>query len=58
MPMLIRRFLKDEGGATAVEYGVILAVLFIAVIGAFTLFAGNSTSGFNGAMATITAAFD
>ncbi len=55
MTRLIRRFLDDERGATAIEYGIIGALIFLAVVGSITLFAGNSTSGFNGAMVTIAA---
>jgi pilus assembly protein Flp/PilA len=33
---MFRRFLRDEGGATAIEYGLIVAVLSLAVIGAFS----------------------
>ncbi len=29
---MIRRFLKDESGATAIEYGLIVAVLSLAVV--------------------------
>ena len=29
----IMRFLKDESGATAIEYGLIVAVLSLAVVG-------------------------
>jgi pilus assembly protein Flp/PilA len=29
---LVKRFLRDEGGATAVEYGLIVAVLSLAVV--------------------------
>lgn len=43
----LRRLLADEGGATAVEYGLIIACIFIAVLGAFSLFAGNTTNMYN-----------
>lgn len=55
MSQLIRRFLRDDSGATAIEYGLIGALIFLAVVGSITLFAGNATTGFNGAMATIAA---
>lgn len=32
---LIRRFLREANGATVVEYGLILAVLSLAIIGGF-----------------------
>jgi pilus assembly protein Flp/PilA len=33
MKSLLQRFLKDETGATAIEYGLIAAVLSLAIIG-------------------------
>lgn len=30
---LLRGFLKDKGGATAVEYGLIVALLSLAIVG-------------------------
>jgi pilus assembly protein Flp/PilA len=42
----MRRFFdifKDERGATAVEYGLILAMIFLAMVGALSLFAAEST---------------
>ncbi|MER8749288.1 Flp family type IVb pilin [Mesorhizobium sp. M1050] len=33
MKAVLLRFLKDETGATAVEYGVIIAVLSLAIVG-------------------------
>ena len=36
MPML-RSFLKDEAGATAIEYGLIAALMAVIVIAAFTV---------------------
>lgn len=32
----IRSFLKDESGATAIEYGLIAALVAVAIIGALT----------------------
>jgi pilus assembly protein Flp/PilA len=44
----IHRFLKDESGATAIEYGLIAALIAVAIIAAATLL-GNGLSGlFNG----------
>lgn len=43
MTKLFQRFLKDESGATAIEYGLIAALISVAIIaGATTL--GNSLS--------------
>ena len=33
---LLKRFVRDPGGATAVEYGLLLALISIVVIGAVT----------------------
>jgi len=33
---LIRRFLKEESGATVIEYGLIVAVLSLAIVGGFS----------------------
>ena len=33
---LIRRFLKDEAGATAIEYGLIAALIALVLVGALT----------------------
>lgn len=53
MMTLIRGFLKDDTGATSIEYGLIVATIFLAIVGAVQLFANNSTGAFNQAMATI-----
>jgi pilus assembly protein Flp/PilA len=37
---LLRRFLRDERGATAIEYGLIVAVLSLAIVAGFNVFAG------------------
>lgn len=39
-------FLRDEGGATAVEYGLIAALVSVAGIGALTLMGDSLTSIF------------
>jgi pilus assembly protein Flp/PilA len=56
MTTLIRRFLNSESGATAIEYGLIIAMIFLAIIGSVQLFANNSNGALNQAMATIAAA--
>jgi pilus assembly protein Flp/PilA len=40
------RFLKDESGATAIEYGLIAALISVAIIGAVTSVGGKLTSTF------------
>ena len=45
------RLLRDERAATAIEYGLIAALIVVASIGAFTLVA-NSTIGMWGDVAS------
>ena len=49
-------FVHDEGGATAVEYGLILALIFITIVAAVNLFAGNFNLMFQAATDAITGA--
>ena len=44
------RFLRDERGATAIEYGMLAAMIAIALIGSFVVFGGalNNLFGTNG----------
>lgn len=37
MPNLIKRFVKDESGATAIEYGLIAGLISIVIITTVTL---------------------
>lgn len=37
MKNLVSRFFKDESGATAIEYGLIAALIAVVIIGAVTL---------------------
>jgi pilus assembly protein Flp/PilA len=52
----LTRFAKDEGGATAIEYGLIVATVFLVILASVTLFADRATSKFNDATAAIVAA--
>ncbi|KQS55233.1 hypothetical protein ASG17_03830 [Brevundimonas sp. Leaf363] len=56
MRRLIARFARDESGATAIEYGLILALMFLVILGALTAFGGTSSGIFNTAMNTLRAA--
>jgi pilus assembly protein Flp/PilA len=50
----MRRFLsrlrRDERGATAIEYGLIIALIFLVILSALTAFGGTSSGIFNKAM--------
>ena len=47
MKNLISRFVKDQSGATAIEYGLIAALIAVAAIAAFKLVGTNLSSIFN-----------
>ena len=44
------RFQRDERGATAIEYGMILALMFLVILGALQAFGDTGTGIFNTAM--------
>lgn len=46
MLRLINRFITDESGATAIEYGLIAALISVVIIGALTLVGGALTGTF------------
>ncbi len=56
MKSLITRFVKDESGATAIEYGLIAALLSIVIIGALQLTGTSLTAVFDEIAATLQAA--
>jgi pilus assembly protein Flp/PilA len=43
----IKRFAQDEEGVTAIEYGLIAALIAVVIIGAVTLVGGNLVTTFN-----------
>ena len=47
MNTIINRFINDESGATAIEYGLIAALISVAIIGAVTTVGGDLTAIFN-----------
>ena len=46
MKNLVTRFIKDESGATAIEYGLIAAGISVAIITIVTTLGTNLTSTF------------
>jgi pilus assembly protein Flp/PilA len=42
----LKRFLKDQSGATAIEYGLIAALIAVVIIGAVQTLGGNITTQF------------
>lgn len=47
MRNLVNRFIKDESGATAIEYGLIAALIAVAIIVAVRLIGTNLNTTFN-----------
>lgn len=47
MKTLFARFLKDESGATAIEYGLIAALIAVVAIGAMTQIGTGLDATFN-----------
>ena len=41
MSKFITRFVKDESGATAIEYGLIAALISVVIVGALTTIGTN-----------------
>ena len=52
----LTRLARDQSGATAVEYGLIVALIFLAIIGGLSTFATNETAMYNHISTTIGAA--
>lgn len=46
MSKIFARFLKDESGATAIEYGLIAALISVAIIGGATTVGSQLTTLF------------
>jgi pilus assembly protein Flp/PilA len=46
MARLWKRLVRDESGATAIEYGLIVALVFLTAVSAINLFADNMTAMF------------
>ncbi len=46
MSKLISRFVRDENGATAIEYGIIAALVAVAAVGALTTLGTDLTNLF------------
>jgi pilus assembly protein Flp/PilA len=44
---ILARFLKNESGATAIEYGLIAALVSVAIIGALTAMKNGLNTTFN-----------
>lgn len=53
MPTGLRRLLRDRRGGTAIEYGLIAALVVITMISALQLLAGTTTGMWNNISADV-----
>ncbi len=49
----MKMFFKNESGATAIEYGLIAALIAVAIISAVTTLGGNTSDTFNAVSAQL-----
>jgi pilus assembly protein Flp/PilA len=47
MQNFVRRFIADQSGATAIEYGLIVALIAVVIIGAVTTLGTNLNTNFS-----------
>ncbi|KQU28891.1 hypothetical protein ASG63_17900 [Methylobacterium sp. Leaf94] len=47
LQILARRFLEDRSGSTALEYGLIMAMVFLAIVTAMRYFSDQTTAMYN-----------
>lgn len=55
MKALVSRFLNDESGATAIEYGLIASLIAVAIITAASTLGNNISNTFNNVADHLTA---
>lgn len=55
MSKFIKQFVADESGATAIEYGLIAALIAVVIISAVTALGGQLKTAFNKVEAGVTA---
>lgn len=53
MSKFMTRFVKDESGATAIEYGLIAALVAVVLVTALTALGGQLTAVFNNVVAKL-----
>jgi len=54
--LALSHFLADEGGATAIEYGLIVSLIFLVILTAVTQFGHNANTMFNNISTAVSAA--
>jgi pilus assembly protein Flp/PilA len=50
----LTRFMKDQSGATAIEYGLLAALISVVIIGSIKLVGTNLTAKFNAVASNLT----
>lgn len=55
MKVFIRQLLRQQRGATAVEYGLIIAIIFLGIVGAIGLFADAANRMYDGVASSVSA---
>jgi pilus assembly protein Flp/PilA len=55
--ILLNRFITDEHGATAIEYGLIAALIAITIIGGVSALGSNLNSFFNSTATKVSTGF-
>ncbi|WP_374386745.1 Flp family type IVb pilin [Brevundimonas sp.] len=58
MTKFVSRFVKDESGATAIEYGLIAALMAVAIITCLTAFGPQMREAFEGIGTSMTGTED
>jgi pilus assembly protein Flp/PilA len=56
MQQQLMKFLRDEDGATAIEYGLIAGLVAVGIIAALTTLSGGLSGLFNGIATRLTGA--
>lgn len=52
----LKRFWRDERGTTAIEYGMIISLIFVVIVTAVTAFGNKTTTTMNKASTAISGA--
>ncbi len=56
MQRFLTRFAADESGATAIEYGLIVALIFLVCVSAITSFSNSTKTMYNAISTAVTGA--
>jgi pilus assembly protein Flp/PilA len=53
MMQSMMKFMRDEEGATAIEYGLIVGLIAVLLVGVLSAIGGTSSSGLKGLFTTV-----